>query len=945
MSGRRRGGATPGAKATFGLLRADRLITVVAIVVVLVAALLITILPASIDQVSAESLQTVLDNASDDAHLLTATVTGLETETDQNFETPERLAGEFHDSYLSPALQIAFPRPSVISESTGFRVLPSGDPSAWIDTDIRLLTVPDWEEHASVEEGALDGGRDNIGIWNGSECPPGVAGVIDPEVDDSQFLDQDGNWVVECHPIVLPLVETGLSAATMSTLDLAIGDVIIVRPPSSGSFGTDFPFYDIALVVSASIEVDTSDAFWSGFGRLVQPGRTTNRDLDVIAWHIVGLIHPADHWRTSHDFLASRQRHHFRHVLDEGGVTPGSAGRVADDLRALQTRAFPGEFLGTEVSTGLLFALEQYESGRSSVTGTLSAALVGMATTCLGVLGLLGTLLYARHRRSLVLMRGRGASPTQITLSQTGQAMTVAIPGVALAVAATRWLAPDATGGWWGPGALLLLSTPAVFALSGARIAHGRLANLLRPSSDTTRPSSRALVAEMTVLVAALTALWVITRRPAEEGEIDLLAAAEPVLLAVAGGLITARLLALLVQGMSKIASRARGASGFLGLRRLHNDSGHLRAGILVLVLAVAMATYSHAARLGIADQLELTAFRSVAADYRVTGSFPGERLNSDLDLESVPDVSAVAWGATTLNARTTVTGFAPDLLGVDGETYSRVVSGAPAGLGALPAALASFEQGAGTAQSPIAAVVSSNWGAAQPLPLGEQFGVVLGLRQVWFEVAAIVDEFPGLASDRPFVVADRTAVSDAGATASMIPDTAFVRGGPGARQGLEAEVDAKHPSATVTSRVALLSEAQQRPTTRALQLGLSAVAWVLTAMVILASVLVIVNGHRRRERDVGFFRIMGMSSRQTIRMVTLETVATVVVCGLVGTFLGLWSLRLLGGRVDLPPPPDNPFVYAAVALVLGLIAVALAQYTARRRVGPPSPGGLDGDS
>jgi putative ABC transport system permease protein len=118
------------------------------------------------------------------------------------------------------------------------------------------------------------------------------------------------------------------------------------------------------------------------------------------------------------------------------------------------------------------------------------------------------------------------------------------------------------------------------------------------------------------------------------------------------------------------------------------------------------------------------------------------------------------------------------------------------------------------------------------------------------------------------------------------------------------------------------------------------AIFYVLLALTVIVSLFGIVNtlvlSVMERTREVGMLRAVGMTRRQTRRMVRHEGIVTAQLGAVTGMALGV----LLGGAVTLAMrgigmtftlPIGSLIVFAIVATVAGMIAAALPARRASR--------------
>jgi len=112
-------------------------------------------------------------------------------------------------------------------------------------------------------------------------------------------------------------------------------------------------------------------------------------------------------------------------------------------------------------------------------------------------------------------------------------------------------------------------------------------------------------------------------------------------------------------------------------------------------------------------------------------------------------------------------------------------------------------------------------------------------------------------------------------------------------------------------------------------------VLYVLLALSVVVSIFGIVNALVltvfERTRELGMLRAVGMTRRQTRRMIRHESVITALIGALLGIVVGLILAALLSARVDFVEfvlPVSQLVLFALVAVVVGIFA---AIFPARR--------------
>jgi ABC-type lipoprotein export system ATPase subunit len=695
---------TAGSKAILLPLWAERAVVAVIVVVILVASLFVTAWPRLVTRVSGEGLQTALTEARPSARSLEVSLRAPEGPLDRH----RSLAEEFRDGHMSSTLEMAFPAALLMVESPRLVVYNyPGSATPTRTTDLVLRHYDNADGHITVTSGSLTGDGGTLPMGSGPGCPELPLGT--PRTEWEEAVDPDGDWFTQCQLWNIPVIEAAFTSRTLDALGLTVGDRLIVQADvlASGlSVG-------LAKVVEVSAEIainNPGDGFWFGDDRLHVPALTLNNDLDIVAVHAVGVFHPSDYQRlTGVGFTEVLPNLYFRHPVDPAAVGPESAARFADDLRAIQLRRLTDNLASASVATGMVPVIEDYLTDRGRAMAVLAASLFGVAAVALGLIWVLAALLHNRNRSSLVLLRSRGGSPGQLVRSQLLQVGMLSIPTVALAYLLSSWLYPTASPLSIGLAVGFGLLVPVSYVAASRQATTADLSSIHEAHQPT--GSRRGLLFEGIVAVIAVGAFLLIQRRdPLGSGEADLLVAAVPALAALAAGLLALRLMPALIGLGARVSRRLTGVVVFMGFRRVRQETARFKPAFLVFVLAVALAGFTLATRASIHEDQARAVFVEVGADYRVTGSFPGQHL--DVDLSGIAGIEHTAQAAMMPAARSSIDGRNRDdrvnFVGLDAADYASVVADTPIDPGVLDPLVGS--DGSGTRDNPIPAVISSDW-------------------------------------------------------------------------------------------------------------------------------------------------------------------------------------------------------------------------------------------
>ena len=592
-----------------------------------------------------------------------------------------------------------------------------------------------------------------------------------------------------------------------------------------------------------------------------------------------------------------------------------------------------GQLEGDQIpafSTDLTGALDQVVRQQRATSSLLAVVGAGPLGVALAVMALAARLVVHRRRPALAMALARGASPQQVRGLIALEGLALGVPAAVLGHVLARLVWPG-SGRWWEWLVTAVVAiTPAVaLALSLDD------ASLLQRRSDLSgRSSSRwRWVAELAVVALAGLATWRLLDRDvrgddAAESGIDLLAAAAPVLLALAACVVALRLYPLPLAALTRALRGGRGLTPFLGSARALRDPAGGLVPALAVILGTSVALISAILLSTVTRGAETASWDNNGADVRVRG--PVLTDETVAELEQIPGVEAVA--------RIRDVGNTVDLTQDGDRTAIRVL-----------VADSSLQQvmGAGTvthappeqmyAVSDTLSVVA---GGQTPDVLGEAtLRGVDGTVQVVDHLA----DLPGYPTPGSWVLVDRAAWEAQGRN---VPGarTALVSTGPGADRGEVADAISEILGASVVTTVdEELSGFRSAPVTRGLTTAFVG-ATVLTGLLTVLAILVVqLMGSRARMQLLSVLRTLGLAPRQTRALTGWELAPMLVTAMLVGALLGVavpWVLvraldlrGLTGGQIQ----PDLHLAPLVIGIVLGaviltvLIAITVSAWAAGR--------------
>ena len=581
-------------------------------------------------------------------------------------------------------------------------------------------------------------------------------------------------------------------------------------------------------------------------------------------------------------------------------------------------------------STELTQMLDKTVSQQRATSSLLAVVAAGPLGVALAVMALAARLVVHRRRPALALTLARGASPQQVRSLVALEGLFLGVPAAVLGHVLARLVLPGSSRWWeWLVTAVVALAPAATLALSLDD------ASLLQQRQDLSgRSRSRwRWVAELAVVALAALATWRLLDREgrgdaASETGIDLLAAAAPLLLALAACLVALRLYPLPLAALTSALRGGRGLTPFLGAARALRDPAGGLVPAMAVVLGTSVALISAILLTTVTQGAETASWATNGADVRTRGPVVGDELLAQV--EAVPGVAAAA--------RVRDAGNTLEFTQGEGRTQLRVlvvdsalreVLGPDAVVPGPPAALY-------TSSGPLP-VVAGGATEAEPGPAAMR-GIQGGA-----EVVGRMSELPGVHTPGSWVLVDRAAWEAAGRKTPPA-STALIATEPGAdRAAVAAAVREILPSGVVTTVDEELDAFRTAPVTRGLTAAFVGATVLTGLLTVLAIVVVQLMGSRARMQLLSVLRTLGLAPRQTRALTGWELAPMLVTAMVVGVGLGLlvpWVLvkaldlrGLTGGRAH----PELALDPATIGLVLGavvltvLIAITVSAWSAGR--------------
>ncbi|MFE1558956.1 hypothetical protein ACFW6V_28730 [Streptomyces sp. NPDC058734] len=852
-------------------LRAAPLATLLSAVLVFVSVLLATALPRAVDRGADRALRAYLAEEGPERTSLTATA-----QTGRG-----RTGGDLPASldHVLAALTAAV--------GPGYRLADSGPVYGVRAKDARPLTGP--------------------GLVRPSDIAPNLGLLHLPQVASHGRL-VEGRWPSGgAGEGPVPVV---LAKSTADSIGAKVGSVL------EGTSGIAPPMS--IEVVGLFAPADPSDVYWTDSTStcLLKACLKWDKKQEKSWWDAAALVGPEGIERLAG--WGTRATDFWRLPVDTGALRTDRLPEVSGQIASYVAGPTAGRLVSETGRADILITSElpklfaAAEARRQAAAPLAAIGPAGVAGVALVVFCLAAGLTGDRREAELALLLARGGSRAGVLRRLLGEGAVTVLPAAVLAAALGVLLlpAPRPAPGLLAAGAvalaaLLAFPVRAFVLLSARRAAAPR----------------RRLVAELLVLAATAAAVAEVRRRgvaPAGAG-LDPLLVAAPLLIALSGGLLLARILPPLARLAARAAGRGRGLTGFLGLARAARGSaGGARPSVLPLVallLAVTTGGFGSAV-LASVDGARLQAARGdVGGDAHVATPL-GEALTPEFlrAADALPGVRSSLGVWTDRDALLTAddpTGTHVRAVVADPAAYARL-SGA-AGRGRFdPARLA--QGGATDAAVPV--LISKNLSGKDA---GGEFRIHLaGGVELRARPAGLVEGTPAEPSAEAAVV-----VVPAWAVAARVPQAAHPNHwfalGPVDEDRLRELVRA-HASASVAERTFVHTSAgvSAKLAGDPLQHAAGQLFWTSLAaaagFALLAVLLTLVRAAPERAALLARLRTMGLRPRQGLVLVLTESLPQVLAAPLGGALTAVAAIALLGPSVDL-----STLVGATVPAGLGL--------------------------
>ncbi|MFD7394351.1 hypothetical protein ACFV60_04825 [Streptomyces virginiae] len=737
----------------------------------------------------------------------------------------------------------------------------------------------------------------------------------------------EGNWPgstptapAQATPGEAAPVQVVLSQKAAATLGARVGSVLRSETRVDGTPSVE--------VVGLYAVLDETDDFWTdNLGCLARACEHFYNES--LAWDVDALVGTGDldrmaAWsRTAEDF--------WQLPVDVGRLRADRLDATRKDIASYiagPTAATLARETGRPRLHTTSWLPERFEEARARTQAAAPLAAIGPAGVggvAFVVLCLAGALAADRRDAELRLLLARGGSRAAIVGRLLGEGAVTVLPAAAAATALAVLLLPTPRL------APTLLSAAAVagLALLAFPVRAAVLLTPARPAGRWRRP-----VAELLALLATVAAVVEVRRRGVAPpgSDLDPLLIAAPLLLALCGGLLLARLQPVVTGWLARLAGRSSGLVGFLGLARAARGSGSTgRTGpsvlpMIALLLAITTggfgASVLHSvdssrlgvARLTVGGDAAISAYGKSplpAGLAKTAGELPGVRTSVPLWI----DHDSALHGTTVRSSQVTV-------VVADPAAYAELSR--TLGCGSFdPALLATT--GASAADAPLPALFSAS--LAGRAVQGGTYTVQPGDGgELKVRVAGTIDCTPA----HPARDAATVVLPTGAATALMggadhpnrwlgIGDIdgdrlrALVRSKLPASSGTPAPAPAPIPGSGSVAGPAALDEPYPVSTSAEavtalgsdpLQRSAQRLFWAAMAgaagFALLAVLLTLMRAVPERAALLARLRTMGLRRRQGVALILAETLPQTLAATLGGALVAAAAVALLGPAIDL---------------------------------------------
>jgi len=684
-------------------------------------------------------------------------------------------------------------------------------------------------------------------------------------------------------------------------------------------------------------------------------------------------------------------------AIDGSSVRSGDVERLRNQI-ALASADIEQRLPGTELIRSPLEALERHRDQVRVLTVTLALFAVPLLTLVGYFMLQVAELTVTRQQQEMAVLRSRGSSRWQVMGLALGEVLLLGaaawVAGLPLGLALAQLIAwtvsflqfapldvpaPSLLAASPGHAALaVILALPAVL-LPASSASNRTIISYKSERARVTRPPFwQRIYLDLLLLIPAVYGYQQL-RLSGMLGVPGVTVAADdpfrnpllllaPALMVFSGALIALRFLPLLVRLLAWALGALPGVALVTALRFLSRTPSAYGGPVLLIMLTLALATFTSSMARTLDRYSEERAYYRGAADVRL--AYPGAAITSaniagDRELTSTDGDLDLSGGTLSTTGEADVTPstaylFVPmeDYLTIPGVTGATRVAPSkveitvgtnPADAGifygvdrtTLAAVLADSwrldyaEDSLGAlmnrlADGPDMALVSSSYAQARGLRAGDRFVVAMNDRgetqQITFTVAGILTYFPTLYDQGPpFVIGNLEYSFDS--QGGQYPYEVWLSLTPDAdRQAVMAAGTGYGLRTLRSSPQALLDLDLRRPERQGL-FGLLSVGFLaITLVTVIGFVAYTLLSFQRRLVELGVLRAIGLSTRQLSFLLVFEQTFVVVSGAMLGTTLGIVVSRLFIPFLQVRTgmyPETPPFVvqidWERIALVYSI--------------------------
>jgi putative ABC transport system permease protein len=751
--------------------------------------------------------------------------------------------------------------------------------------------------------------------------------------------------------------EAAISTRAAEELGASVGDRLDLIPDRDDTLVGDAGWQPEAAavdIVGLYEVVDPAGDVWVGDRSLHEP-TLIPVGINVVLIYASALLSPDAYPAVLE--LSYPMRYAFRFTVDPERFDAGRLDPLATELRRMEASyasfATQDDPTRTTLQTGLLDLLDAFRAERRTTEAVLTTAALGPAAVATAAAAVLALLAMRRRRTALTLVRARGGSALQLIGSHVLEGLLLTASPAALGA----WLAvtlveSGPTPLAWVAAASVAVATTIVLVAAATPTALRSLRELGREGPAPIGAGARRLAFEGLAIGLAIGGVFLLRERGLAGGSaagelagVDPLLAAVPALIGLAVGIVTVRVAPYPIRVAGWLAASGRGLVTALGLRRAERQAGTGQLPLVVVLLTVAIGTFSSTMLATIDRGQVVESWQSVGAAFRISAD--AGRLE-ELDLTGLPAVAAVA-GAHEVDASIGLSGGGrARLIAIDAPEYGEVTAGTPAETTWPDAFTDAGEvdgERPGTTDNSIPAIVSRGLARSSTASfrVGDTFELSFAARFATFRVVELRDTVPTRSAGDAFVVVPRERLRAALVDRQLPSTSLFVRASDGAASELRELIGDTQGAVTLDARAERLAALRARPLVGAVVVGFLAALAVSVAYAALAVIVSMLLSGSARARETAHLRTMGIGRGQVTWMTVVEHAPPVLVAMAAGLGLGVavaWVVlpglglsAFTGSAADpvLTVDARNLVLLAVALLAIVATGVLLAAWSQRR--------------